>query len=73
MKYRKILIKSPGLLFVQKAVLVASFSGKLTFVGAYMYYIGENFAFQNGLGLHGYKTSLKGLHYVMLFLYILKS
>ena len=34
-KYRKILIISPGLIFVQKAFLVGLFSGELIFGGAY--------------------------------------
>ena len=41
--YRKILIISPGLLFVQKAFLLGLFSEGLV--------IGRKFAFQNGLGL----------------------
>ena len=41
--YRKIPIVSPGLIFVQKAVFLGSFSDGLI--------IGRNFAFQNGLGL----------------------
>ena len=45
--YRKIPIISPGLIFVQKAVLLGLFSGELS-VGLV---IGSNFAFQNGLGL----------------------
>ena len=47
-KYRKIPIISPGLIFVQKAVLLGLFSGELIFGGVI---IGRNFAFQNGLGL----------------------
>ena len=45
--YRKIPIVSPGLIFVQKAVLLGLFSGELS-VGLV---IGRNFAFQNGFGL----------------------
>ena len=41
--YRKINIISPGLIFVQKSVLLGLFSEELI--------IGRNFAFQNGLGL----------------------
>ena len=35
MRYRKILIISPGLIFVQKAVLLSLFSGELIFGRAY--------------------------------------
>ena len=35
MEYRKIPIISPGLIFVQKAVLLSLFSGKLILGGAY--------------------------------------
>ena len=41
--HRKIPIIIPGLIFVQKAVLLGLFSGELI--------IERNFAFQNGLGL----------------------
>ena len=41
--YHKIPIISPGLIFVQKAVLLGLFSGELIF--------GRNLAFQNGFGL----------------------
>ena len=41
--YCKIPIISPGLMFVQKAVLLSLFSEGLV--------IGSNFAFQNGFGL----------------------
>ena len=43
MKYRKIPIISPSLIFVQKACLMGLFSEGL--------FIGRNFAFQNRLGL----------------------
>ena len=46
--YRKILIISPGLIFVQKAFWWAYFQGSLFSQGLI---IGRNFAFQNGLGL----------------------
>ena len=46
--YCKILIISPGLIFVQKAFLLGLFSGSL-FLERLI--IGWNFAFQNGLGL----------------------
>ena len=42
-KYRKIPIISPGVIFVQKAFLLGLFSEG--------FIIGGNFAFQNGLGL----------------------
>ena len=45
--YRKIPIISPGLIFVQKAFLVAYFRGSLFLEGLI---IGGNFAFENGLG-----------------------
>ena len=48
MIYRKIPAISPGLIFVQKAVLLGLFSGELISEGPI---IGRNFAFQNGLGL----------------------
>ena len=35
--YRKILIISPGLIFVQKTFLLGIFSGELIFRGAYYY------------------------------------
>ena len=41
--YRKHLIVSPGLIFVQQAFLLGLFSGELI--------IGGNFAFKNGLDL----------------------
>ena len=40
--YHKVLIISPGLIFVQKAFLLGLFSGEL---------FSEGLAFQNGLGL----------------------
>ena len=43
MEYRKIPIISPGLIFVQKAFVLGSFSGELV--------IGRNFAFQSGFAL----------------------
>ena len=47
-KYGKIPKISPGLIFVQKAVYWAYFSGSLFSEGLV---IGRNFAFQNGVGL----------------------
>ena len=41
-------IISPGLIFVQKASLLGSFSRELIFGGVL---IGRNFAFQHGFGL----------------------
>ena len=55
-RYRKIPIISPGLIFVQKAVLLGLFSGELIFGGLV---IGRDFAFKNGLGLKNYENSLK--------------
>ena len=46
--FRKIPIISPGLIFVQKAFLLAYFWGSLFLEGLI---IGRNFAFQNGLDL----------------------
>ena len=46
--YRKILIVSPGVIFVQKASLLGLFWGELIFGGACC--PGRNCAFQNWLG-----------------------
>ena len=48
MKYRKIPIISPGLIFVQKALLLGIFLGELIFGGAY--YLKE-FCASNWVGL----------------------
>ena len=45
--YRKVLIVSPGVIFVQKASLLGLFLGELIFGGAC--YPGRNCAFQNWL------------------------
>ena len=51
LKYRKIPIISPGLIFVQKAFLLGLFSGELIFdFFSEGLVIGSNFAFQNGIG-----------------------
>ena len=60
----KIPIIRPGLIFVQKAFLLGSFSGVSLFSEGLI--IGRNFAFQNGLGLakhslKDYENSLKQL------------
>ena len=47
-KYRKILIISPGLIIVQKAAFLGLFLESLFSEG---FIIERNFAFQNGLGL----------------------
>ena len=47
--YHKVLIVSPGLIFVQKAFLVGLFLGRLIF--------GGRFALQNGFGLTKEKTA----------------
>ena len=57
MKYRKIPIISPGLIFVQKAFLLGSFSGELIFGGAYYW---KEFCVSKWVGLDN-KNSLK--HY----------
>ena len=44
-KYRKIPIIGPGLIFVQKALLLGLFSAEL------FLFFGRNFAHQNGFGL----------------------
>ena len=44
LKYCKIMVVSPGLIFVQIAVLLGLFSGQGLVIG-------RNFAFQNGLSL----------------------
>ena len=58
LKYRKVPIISPGLIFVQKAVLLAYFRGSLFSEGLI---IGRTFAFQNGFGLTIKTASVK--HY----------
>ena len=58
LKYRKVSIISPGLIFVQKAVLLAYFRGSLFSEGLI---IGRTFAFQNGFGLTIKTASVK--HY----------
>ena len=50
MKYYKILIINPRLIFVQKAFLLGLFSGELVFGGANLLELGI-LHFQNGLGL----------------------
>ena len=48
MRYRKIPIISPGLIFVKKAFLLGLFSGELIFGGAYYW---RKFCIQNELDL----------------------
>ena len=55
--YREIPLISPGLIFVQKAVLLGLFSGELIFGGAYYW---KEFCVSTWVGLD-YKNSLK--HY----------
>ena len=55
MKYCKILIISPGLMFVQKAFLLGSFWGELIFGGAYYW---KEFCISRWVGLDN-KNSLK--------------
>ena len=54
-KYHKILIISPGLIFVQKAFLTGLFLGELIFGGAYYW---KEFCISNWVGLDN-KNSLK--------------
>ena len=64
MKYRKIPIISPGLIFVQKAFLLGLFSVELVFVGAYFW---KEFCPSKWVGLDNknsvkhYENSLKNL------------
>ena len=63
-KYRKISIISPGLIFVQKAVLLGSFSGEVIVGGAYYW---KEFCVSKWVGLDNknsvkhYENSLKQL------------
>ena len=50
-KYCKILITSPGLVFVQKVFLLGLFWGELNPLFSKGLIIGRNFAFQNGFDL----------------------
>ena len=64
MKYRKIPIISPGLIFVQKAFLVGVFSGGLIFGGAYYwkeFCVSKWVGLDNKNSLKHYKNSLKQL------------
>ena len=64
MKYRKIPIISPGPIFVQKAVLMALFSGELIFGAAYYwkaFYVSEWVGLDNKNSLKHYGNSLKQL------------
>ena len=56
-EYRKIQIISPGLIFVQKAVLLGLFLEELIFRGAYYW---KEFCFSKWVGLDN-KSSLKQL------------
>ena len=62
MKYRKIPIISPGPIFVQKAFLMALFSGELIFGAAYYwkaFYVSEWVGLDNKNSLKHYGNSLK--------------
>ena len=54
MNYRKIPIISPGLIFVQKAVLLGLFSGELIFGGAYYW---KEFCVSKWVELHNKTAS----------------
>ena len=56
-KYRKIPIISPGLIFVQKAVLLGLFSGELIFGGAYYW---REFCVSKWVGLDNKTANTNG-------------
>ena len=64
-KYRKIPIISPGLIFVQKAFLLGSFSGELIFGGAYYgkeFCVSKWVGFDNKNSLEHYENNLKSVN-----------